>query len=146
MNEWNQMAPNPQSRYNRPGEVQDEPRIYWSRSARSWITADAVEHRFHGALIRVQACYITDLASVPFFARPIIATYGSYNRAAIIHDFLYEYKGVLVGGRKLTRKESDRVFFDVMVIDGVPVWQAVIMWLAVRINPLNFWPFKKWEK
>jgi hypothetical protein len=127
-------------------EAPEEPRVYWSRQHRTWITdSDVIWYDRHsGKYILVAKGYKTDLASVPFFVRPIIATYGSWNRAAIVHDSLYENKGVLPCGKVLSRKECDRIFFDISVADGTEIWQAVVMHRAVRINPLNYPIFKQW--
>jgi hypothetical protein len=94
--------------------------------------------------IIVRKPYATDLASVPFFLRPIVSMYGNWNRAAIIHDFLYEKKGVLHCGKKLTRKQADRVFLDIAIYDGTNAFVAFVGYYGIRINPAN-WPiFKKW--
>lgn len=126
---------------------EDEPRVYWSRDRKTWTTdSDVYWHdRKSDCCIVIPAGYDTDLASVPAVLRPICATYGAYNRASIVHDWLYEVRGLIsVSGPKFTRWQCDRIFFDIMVTDGVPAWQAVAMYWAVKYNPLNFYPFKKW--
>jgi len=122
----------------------EEPRIYWDRDGRTWRLDHRLSVKVGEINIVVPEGYATDLASVPSVFHPIVSVFGNYNRASICHDFLYQNHGVLVDGQKLTRAQCDRIFFDLMVADGVAVWQAVVMWGAVRINPFNFPPFKKW--
>jgi len=122
----------------------EEPRIYWDRDGETWRLDHRLSVKVGEINIVVPEGYATDLASVPAIFQPIVAVYGAYNRASCVHDFLYQNHGVLVEGKKLTREQCDRIFFDLMVSDGVSVWQAVVMWGAVRANPFNFPPFKKW--
>jgi hypothetical protein len=121
-----------------------EPRLYWSIDRRAWITADDVCTTYKRHKIRVPAGFETDLASVPGIFHPLINTYGNYNRAAIIHDYLYMHKGVLCNGRKLSRLDADKIFLQVMLEDKVSWLQAHTMFRAVRIYPGNYWPFKSW--
>jgi hypothetical protein len=125
----------------------DEPCIYWSRDRKTWITAsDVVWHdQKSDYCIVIPTGFETDLASVPAVFRPICSTYGAYNRASIVHDYLYFCKGKLShSGPKFSRWQCDKIFFDIMIADGVPAWQALLMYWAVKYNPLNFYPFKKW--
>jgi hypothetical protein len=124
----------------------DEPRVYWSRSARTWLTDHIVEwwDRATGVRIAVPARFPTDLASVPFFLVPIVSMYGCWNRAAIVHDYLYSRRGVLPCGRTLTRKQADRIFLNIAVADGTVPFVALVGYYGIRINPAN-WPiFKPW--
>jgi len=110
----------------------DEPRIYWDIHCGCWRLAHEMRVRIHGYTITVPKGFETDLASVPPIFSAIISSFGNFNKSSILHDFLYENKGVLVDGTVLSRQECDRIFFDVMVLDGTTIWQAVIMWAAVR--------------
>lgn len=87
--------------------------------------------------------FVTDLASVPRPFWSILPPFGHYDRAAIIHDFLYGVKGD-VGTIKLTRAQCDEIFRSEMILDGVSPWVANLMWASVRLNPFNWPPFKKW--
>jgi hypothetical protein len=121
-----------------------EPAYYFSLRHNQWVLLGDLCYRFRGHQIVVPGGFVTDLASVPFYVRPIINTYGRFNAAATVHDFLYLHKGVLVSGRKFTREECDKCFLEMMLLDGVPHLQAAVMFWAVRLNPFN-WPlFKKW--
>jgi len=120
-----------------------EPRLYFSLRRNNWVLDDDICRDSNGIRVCVDRGYITDLASTPFFIRPIINTYGRYNSAAVAHDKLYQSKGV-VGNTKLTRKECDDIFRDIMLQDGVSPLLAGVMWASVRYWPLNHPLFKKW--
>lgn len=123
----------------------DEPSIHWDRASQVWRLDTEIALNVHKRDIVVHAGYGTDLASIPWMFRPIVATYGNYNRAAIVHDFLYEMTGFVDDLGQLSREECDRIFFDVMVLDGTPVWQAVTLWAAVRVWPGNYPFFRPWK-
>jgi len=59
-----------------------------------------------------------------------------YAAAAVVHDFLYEWKQGL-----FTRVVADAIFYEAMRILGVPTWKAVMMYLAVRLA--NNWTVHK---
>jgi hypothetical protein len=124
----------------------EEPRIYWDRQARTWRTdSDVVWFaRAAGVNIVVEAGFSTDLASVPFFLVPFVSMYGNWNRAAIVHDYLYLRRGVLPCGKILTRKQCDRIFLDIAIADGTNPFVATVGYYGIRVNPAN-WPlFKRW--
>jgi hypothetical protein len=69
---------------------------------------------------------LTDFASVPRILWPIFPPDGAYTQAAVLHDFLYT-------NHIKTRKESDDIFLEAMVVLKVPAWQKNTMYWAVRI-------------
>lgn len=92
----------------------------------------------HGMeLVTVQCGFVTDFASVPKPARIFYESWGSYGYASVIHDWLYS--GGRVGGRKLTRRQADQVFYEAMIDSGVPDLRAFVLWLAVRIGGWRTW-------
>ncbi len=109
-----------------------EPRFYFSLQHNSWVLASNVYYKGNGIKLFIRKGFVTDLASVPFYVRPIINNTGRYNLAATVHDYLYEYKGVLPNGMVLPRKLCDKIFYDIMIDDGVHPVKAEAMWLAVR--------------
>jgi hypothetical protein len=126
--------------------AQDEPRIYWCRVDRIWKNDGPVGwyDRETNTVIRVEPGKPTDLASVPFWLRWLVAVYGNWNRGAIIHDDLYRRRGVLACGKILTRKQCDRIFLDIAIVDGTNAFVAFVGYYGIRVNPVN-WPwFKKW--
>jgi len=75
--------------------------------------------------IVVPRAFVTDLASVPRILEPIFSITGNNLTPAIIHDYLYA-----VGA--LSKKESDKVFYVLMLNYGVKKWRAKLMFWAVK--------------
>jgi hypothetical protein len=123
----------------------EEPRLRWIKQAKTWQLEDPVCWLHDGALIQVPVGFCTDLASIPFPLNAIHPRSGHHHhRAAIVHDYLYYFAGLIPDGDYVfTRKESDRIFYDIMRHDGVPAWRAYLMWLAVRSYPLNWGKFSR---
>lgn len=76
-------------------------------------------------IITVKPETSTDFASIPWFLWSILPPTGRYGKAAVIHDYLYEY-------RLRPRKEADKIFLNAMKELGVPGWKRNIMYCAVR--------------
>lgn len=76
----------------------------------------------------------TDLTSVPRIFWSIIPPFGTYQEAALIHDCLYKNKGIIKGiNKQLTRKESDEIFYQIMLQDNTKKIRAKIIFWAVRM-------------
>ena len=89
--------------------------------------------------------YLTDGASIPRWLQPFVGSpwSGKYPRAAVIHDWLCSSEGEILGtDKKLTKKESDQVFLEMMKFLGVGSFERQRMYLAVRIARRKF----EWEK
>lgn len=80
--------------------------------------------------------FVTDLASVPWPATMFIPKDGTYDQAAVVHDYLYHTLGL---GGKYNRKQCDRIFLEAMGVLGVPLWKRRIMYRAVRIGGGRPW-------
>ena len=71
---------------------------------------------------------MTDFASTPFGVRNLFPQFGSHNRAAVIHDFLYQ-------GEFVPRVLADKVFKEALeAIEQVPRWKIPIMYWGVRVG------------
>jgi len=94
-----------------------------------------VEPRGSGGIITVPARTETDGATIPALLRLVLAVWGTYGRAALIHDFLY---GRLAAGDPHplapTRAAADRIFRQAMAPLGTPLWLRWLIWAAVRIG------------
>lgn len=77
-------------------------------------------------VISVPAGFETDFASIPRFAWILIPKLGRWNKAAVIHDWLYQHGA-------LSRKQADRCFRDGMRDKGVKPWQYNLIYWAVRL-------------
>lgn len=77
--------------------------------------------------IMVPAGFCYDGASVPKALSSIVPRFGGrYDRATALHDYLYT-AGIL------SRKDSDKIFYEALRSDKVRWVQAKIMYFAVRI-------------
>lgn len=84
-------------------------------------------------LITVPEGFVTDLASVPRVLWPLMASSGQHQRAAIVHDWLYQ----CVTG--VSRFLADAIFRDLMASLNVPVWRRVAAYYAVRAFGWRHW-------
>ncbi len=83
-------------------------------------------------IIKVPAGFITDFASVPKIFWSVLPPWGTYVKAAIIHDFLYK--------RQIySRKKTDQLFLEGMKILKVSNSTRLTMYLAVRIFGNSTW-------
>lgn len=85
------------------------------------------------AWVSIPKFYLTDGATVPRPMWSLIPPWGDHGEAAIIHDYLCDYLTVQTqnGPMDITRKEADRVFYDVMRDTGVGGIKARTMYAAV---------------
>lgn len=84
----------------------------------------------------------TDFASIPVFARWLIQKLGRYNKAAVIHDAIYQDDYSTPNCfpmHDFTRKEADIVFRDGMRDLGVAPWKRFLMFWAVRLFAWVAW-------
>lgn len=90
-----------------------------------------------------------DLASIPRFLWSIISSFELSIAAPLIHDYLYRFEGNNKHHRatsptpglisqRISRKRADEIFYDIMIMEGVPKWKAVAAFRAVR------WFATKW--
>jgi len=76
----------------------------------------------------------TDFASIPRFARVLIPKLGRHNKAAVIHDYIYQSDRLLI-----SRKKADQCFLAGMTDLGVAKWKRTLMYWAVRIGGFFAW-------
>ena len=112
-----------------------DPLLRFNSVTGRWVTQAPVCCLWNGAFIEVPAGFATDLATIPFPFTAISHRFGPYNRAVIIHDYIYASLGWIGDDIRMTRKEADALMYNLMLQDGTPRWKAHIMWSAVRINP-----------
>ena len=68
--------------------------------------------------IIVPAGFVTDLASVPWFARWYVSRDGNHTRAAVIHDYLYA-RASEASFPGISRRTADRVFLEALRACGL---------------------------
>ncbi len=86
-----------------------------------------------GKIIKVPIEFITDGASIPWPINIFIAVWGTYGRAAVIHDYLY----LCLKTNKphiyaKTKKEADKIFLEAMGVLHTNILLKYIMYYSVR--------------
>ena len=115
------------------GVCYDEPGLKFIKDQGLWELMDMTCWVYKDILIKVPVGFLTDIASVPQIFHTVFKPYGKHNRAAIIHDYLYKFKGNFPGyNYQFTRVEADRIFLDIMKVDGVSWFFRNTMYLAVK--------------
>lgn len=111
-------------------------------SADSWIlTSDCVYTTDDGWTITAKKDFVFDLASVPRFLWAIISSFDLSLIAPLYHDLLYRNGGLLPDGQlspvknpphRFTRKEADRILYELMKKAQVIWWKREAAYRAVR--------------
>ena len=104
-----------------------------------WELVREVTYRTElGELSAIREGFEFDFASVPralWWLYPPQGTKGNpYGIASLVHDWLLTHHKI--GGRKITRKEADDIFLEVMLYTGCRKSLAYTMWAAVRANSM----------
>lgn len=102
-----------------------------------WLLLAPLRYRSPGGRVfGVPAGFVTDLASIPWPARPVLDTIlaDREERPAVLHDWLY-------CSRIVTRKEADALFLEALELEGIGWTVRRAMWLAVRA-----WGWRYWNK
>lgn len=87
-------------------------------------------------IVSIPFGYLTDFASIPWFARAFIPVMGRHAKAAVVHDYLIDQ-----GFRP--RREVDKIFLEAMKVLGVGRVRRTIMYLAVSFRTLTTGLFGK---
>ena len=87
-----------------------------------------------GTTIDVPVGFVSDGATIPRFAWPIIGSplTGKYRAAAILHDFLYY-------SARYSRKRCDEIFLEAMTVLKVNKVKRTIIFWAVRFGAKWSW-------
>lgn len=83
-------------------------------------------------IIKVPVGFKTNFASVPRIFWTIISPVDDHGKAAVIHDYCYatDYD---------TRKRSDEIFREGLIVLDVPKWKVFCMFWAVRLFGWGAW-------
>jgi hypothetical protein len=88
----------------------------------------AFRYRSSFGVITVPPGFITDGASIPRCFWNILAPFGEYFEAAIIHDYLYSPHN-----RRFTRAQADAIFKEAMFNVGIGWFTRGLIYRAVRL-------------
>ena len=75
----------------------------------------------------------TDLASIPQVLWNVLPPVGQYDRAAVIHDYLYKFPGTV------SRVDADAVLNEAMDVLGVGRVKRWIIYAGVRVGGWKPW-------
>lgn len=98
---------------------------------------------YDGLRFEIPIDFEFDLSSVPRVLWPVISSFELSIVAPLVHDYLYRYRGKPVyhlPPRKVTRTDADRIFYEMMLLEGIPRWKAEAAYRAVKY----FAPRKGW--
>lgn len=99
--------------------------------------------RYSRRMISVRAGFPTDFASVPRIIWWLLPWWAKYNKASVLHDWLYLTKQIMK--KPITRKEADQVWLEAMLIDfrnhKHGKFVAYLEYFAVRA-----FGFQSWKK
>ncbi len=100
-----------------------------------WRVEEPFEYRIgdetSSEVIIVPIGFVTDFASIPQIFWNILPPWGTYGKAAVIHDMLYKSQGI-IGKYSYTRKQCDQILLEAMTVLNVPKFTRWLIYNAVR--------------
>lgn len=124
------------------GAFSCEPRIRKVGKRRWRLEDDLVYRARDGRLFIIPAGTETDGASVPRFVWWLYPPIGdAYDRAAFLHDFLYQHVELFEGSDHghMSRGEADGLFLEAMEVDGFRWTGRQTVHKAVRAGGWRAW-------
>jgi hypothetical protein len=147
-------------------------RGWWDVAERHWVRGEGLAYRDRmGRYWVVPHGFDTDLASIPrnilfvlvlfgvvimglswssylwlglLFLMWAFPRSGMYNRAAVLHDWVY---WELVRSGVMRRRQADDLFYEALRACRVDRVRAWVMWAAVRVfGGLHIWLTSQWER
>lgn len=100
--------------------------VQWWRLTRPLVFTARGKGDAYGVTVHVPAGFETDFASVPRGLWNVFPPTGRWQRAAVIHDYLYRETS-------LDRFVCDAIFREAMRQLKVPRWRRLVMYAAVRL-------------
>ena len=82
--------------------------------------------------IEVPEGFETDFASIPKIFIPFLEWKDKFNKASVVHDYLYHTKIT-------TRKQADKIFLELMLVLGINKYKAYIFYYMVRVFGWLYW-------
>jgi len=119
-----------------------DPVVRYDTAEEMWYLAKDWAIRIGGELIVIAEGFRFDLASIP---KPLWSVIGPMElsvSAALIHDWLYQHRGVVEAkALEFSRANADTIFRLVMKAEEVPALRRAASWFAVR-----FFGWLAWRK
>lgn len=97
-------------------------------------TCNKIYFTVDGDLFEIPAHFETDLARIPKIVWPIMwPSHSSLIRASVVHDWFYRKTCIFY------RKQTDQIFYHMLINDGVPNLRASMMYYAMRLFGWKFY-------
>jgi hypothetical protein len=89
-------------------------------------------------IIGVPVGYITNFASVPRIFWALISPIDRHAKAAVIHDYLYDFPG------SYNRKKCDEIFLESLIVLDIKPWKKYSLFYGVRLfSWYRWWQLRK---
>ncbi len=95
---------------------------------RNWTLEEGLVYKTGGMTITAPKGMATDFASTPRFLWPFFPPFGRYNKAAVLHDYIYRTPSL-----DISRARADAIFLEAMTACRTPGWKRLVMYGAVRL-------------
>jgi len=82
--------------------------------------------------IHVSEGFETDFASIPIVFMPFLTWKDKFNKASVVHDYLYYTK-------RYPRHIADKIFLELQIALGVEKWKAYTFYYVVRLFGWTHW-------
>ncbi len=94
-----------------------------------------------GGVVRVPVGFVTDFASIPWIVQWRIPKLGPWNRAAVVHDWLYSQGRF--NGQPIPRKMADGVLNEAMSVTVPDHDVRLLIYNGVRLG--GWWPWFRYR-
>jgi hypothetical protein len=94
---------------------------------REWVNEFPLLYKVNGRTRLVEARYISDLVSRPWFTAPIIRKWGLHGIGSLKHDNDYWFQDH-------SRASADRDYMAINLACGVSTLDATAIWSALRVG------------
>jgi hypothetical protein len=121
---------------NLTGKCPVIPAISYDTKRRKWMLVFDYTFTIENQEYQIPTGFTFDLASIPRLLWAFTAPFELSIAAPLVHDYLYQTGGVY--GR-VTRKQADIKFKDLMKAEGVSLWRREIAYRAVRVFGKKHW-------
>jgi hypothetical protein len=82
--------------------------------------------------ITVEEGFMTDFASIPKIFIPFLEWRDKFNKASVVHDWLYR-------NQMFDRKTSDKIYLELMLALGINKYKAYVFYYTVRAFGWLYW-------
>jgi hypothetical protein len=112
------------------------PAITYHTRRRKWMLVFDYTFTIEGKEYQIPTGFTFDLASIPRLLWAFTAPFELSIAAPLVHDYLYQTGGI---SGKVTRKQSDMKFRELMKAEGISLWRREVAYWAVRAFGKKHW-------